>query len=206
MPWSYVRAHTDTPVLNDFERALGILESLGFHLTDVELEPNEVWVDLQRDVRGPEASATHLEPLTDPQVDLSPVSRSTLESGQAISAAQYRAALLRRAALIQRWQGVFEEVDAVVTPTTPVVAPYVDAEQVDVAGSSEPIDEVVGRFTRPWSSLGIPSITVPTGRLIKGLPAGLQFASGHGRDNLVLDVGELFERHSSLESSPRATT
>ena len=185
VPWSYVQANTDPAMLGEFERALGVLEGLGFHLRNVELEPNEVWVALQRDVRVPEAYAKYRGLLSDPRVDLSPVARSTLESGTAITDAEYRSALRRRATLIERWRGILNEVAAVVTPTTPVLAPAVGAERVDLAGSSESVDEVVGRFTRPWSSIGIPSITVPTGHLIGGLPAGLQIAGGHGRDNLV---------------------
>lgn len=196
VPWSYVRAHTSTPMLREFERVLGVLEGLGFHLSEVELEPNEVWLDLQREVRVHEAGAVHQGLLRDRRVALSSVARATLESGPTVSAETYRAALDRRAALTGRWQGIFDDLAAVVTPTTPVVAPRVDTDWVALAESGGSVDEVLGRFTRPWSTLGLPSITVPTGRLVEGLPAGLQFASAEGRDQLVLDLGEVVEQHS----------
>ncbi|HWM74900.1 MAG TPA: amidase [Nocardioides sp.] len=203
VPWSYVRTHTSTPMLREFERLLGVLESLGFQLSEVELEPNEVWVDLQREVRVHEACAVHQDLLRDPRVDLSSVARATLEGGPAITPETYRAALDWRSALIRRWQGIFDDLAAVVTPTTPVVAPRVDTDWVDLAESGGSVDEVLGRFTRPWSTLGLPSINVPTGRLVDGLPAGLQFASGEGRDHLVLDLGELVEQQHSPLQCPR---
>ena len=86
VPWSYVRAHTSAPMLREFERVLGVLEGLGFHLTEVELEPNEVWLDLQREVRVREAGAVHQGLLSDRRVTLSRVARATLESGPAVSA------------------------------------------------------------------------------------------------------------------------
>lgn len=203
VPWTYVRTHTSTAMLHEFERALAVLESLGFRLTEVELEPNEVWADLQRVIRVPEAWAAHRALLADPRISLSPVARATLESASGISSADYRAALARRAELFERWQCVLGRVAAIVTPTTPVVAPHIHSECVDLAESGGLVDEVVGRFTRPWSTLGLPSLTLPTGRLIDGLPVGLQLAGGHGRDHFVLDLGELIERHlPTLGPSP----
>lgn len=203
VPWSYVRAHTSAAVLREFERAAGVLEGLGFHLTEVDLEPNEVWADLQRVVRVPEAWHAHQRLLTDPRIELSPVARATLQSGPTISEAVYAATLARRSDLIDHWNGVFHDIPAVITPTTPVVAPQTDCDLVEVAtGTEGSVDEVLGRFTRPWSTLGVPSISVPTGQLVDGLPVGLQIASAEGRDHLVLDLAELFEQHSPLARRP----
>ena len=47
--------------------------------------------------------------------------------------------------------------------------------------------------TMIFNWLGFPAVSVPCG-FIHGMPVGLQIASWHGREDLVLRVAEAFQR------------
>ncbi|MEC8201657.1 MAG: hypothetical protein VX085_19135 [Pseudomonadota bacterium] len=48
-------------------------------------------------------------------------------------------------------------------------------------------------FNRPWTTIGIPCITIPntTGR--NGLPVGIQLISGYGTDENLISVADWVE-------------
>ena len=74
---------------------------------------------------------------------------------------------------------VLQEVDFLVTPTTPLPAPRIDAGTLEVEGRSQkvrgPGSGHVSRNTSPMNATGFPAITVPCGFSGAGLPIGLQF-------------------------------
>ena len=63
---------------------------------------------------------------------------------------------------------VFEDVDVIVTPTVPIVAPAIDG----------PIDgALILRNTWPFNAARTPAISVPCGFDAQGLPIGLQLVA-----------------------------
>jgi aspartyl-tRNA(Asn)/glutamyl-tRNA(Gln) amidotransferase subunit A len=80
---------------------------------------------------------------------------------------------------------VFGEVDALLTPTMPTVAPL-------LAGATKDYDR--GRqFTLPFSWTGLPSVSVPCGFSPNGLPIGLQIVSNELQESLLLQIAAAYE-------------
>jgi aspartyl-tRNA(Asn)/glutamyl-tRNA(Gln) amidotransferase subunit A len=79
------------------------------------------------------------------------------------------------------------DVDLVVTPTVPCVAPSADVDELEVR-------ERLILLTYPFNCLGWPALALPCGPAEKGLPASVQLAAPKGADAGVLAVGELLER------------
>jgi aspartyl-tRNA(Asn)/glutamyl-tRNA(Gln) amidotransferase subunit A len=76
------------------------------------------------------------------------------------------------------------ELDLLVTPTIPFVAPPADADELEIrAGGTS--------LTYPFSALGWPALAIPCGEAEDGLPASVQLAAPGGADARVLAAGRL---------------
>jgi aspartyl-tRNA(Asn)/glutamyl-tRNA(Gln) amidotransferase subunit A len=88
------------------------------------------------------------------------------------------------------------EVDLVVTPTVPMVAPPTGIG--DLA-----LRERMIELTFPWSAVGAPALALPCGPAEDGLPASVQIAGRPGDDALVLAAGGLLEAALAADGAPR---
>jgi aspartyl-tRNA(Asn)/glutamyl-tRNA(Gln) amidotransferase subunit A len=79
------------------------------------------------------------------------------------------------------------DVDLVLTPTIPTVAPPAGIGDLALRGR-------MIELTFPWSALGAPALALPCGPAEDGLPASVQLAGRPGDDALVLAAGTLLER------------
>jgi aspartyl-tRNA(Asn)/glutamyl-tRNA(Gln) amidotransferase subunit A len=84
-------------------------------------------------------------------------------------------------------------VDLLITPTTPIPAPAF-ADVLDEPHSLRARELMLLRNTRPFNVWGTPAISVPCGTTSAGLPIAIQFAAAPGKDDLLLDFAEEFER------------
>jgi aspartyl-tRNA(Asn)/glutamyl-tRNA(Gln) amidotransferase subunit A len=80
------------------------------------------------------------------------------------------------------------EYDALVLPTLPIPAPPLGAATVNVAGTEEPVRNVMLRLTQLFNLTGHPAISIPCGRTAGGLPCGLQLAGPRMQAEALLAV------------------
>jgi aspartyl-tRNA(Asn)/glutamyl-tRNA(Gln) amidotransferase subunit A len=76
------------------------------------------------------------------------------------------------------------QLDLVVTPTVPFVAPPADVDELEIRAGAISL-------TYPFSSLGWPALALPCGPAEDGLPASVQLAAPEGEDARVLAAGRL---------------
>jgi aspartyl-tRNA(Asn)/glutamyl-tRNA(Gln) amidotransferase subunit A len=81
---------------------------------------------------------------------------------------------------------LLSQVDLVVTPTLPCVAPPLGRGELSQR-------ERLIACTRPFNAVGAPALAVPCGMAEHGFPASIQLAGRPGQDALVLAAGELLE-------------
>jgi Asp-tRNA(Asn)/Glu-tRNA(Gln) amidotransferase A subunit family amidase len=114
--------------------------------------------------------------------------RIKLERCLAVSDAAAAAADRERERYRERLDALFADVDLLLTPTLPVVAPRVGAGGTgDLAVRERLIEN-----TYPFNAAGLPALALPCGPAEGGLPASLQLV---GRDDaLVLAAGRALER------------
>jgi aspartyl-tRNA(Asn)/glutamyl-tRNA(Gln) amidotransferase subunit A len=108
--------------------------------------------------------------------------RPKIERCLAITDAEAREAARRREELREAYAEATREVDLVLTPTVPFVAPPADADehQFRERGIS---------LTYPFNCVGWPALALPCGPAEDGLPASLQIVGKPGDDALVLAAG-----------------
>ena len=124
--------------------------------------------------------------------------------GEKVSALEYLCALDLREQFIAGFHLALleNEVDALVTPTTPIAAPLIGEETVSIAGKDHSTRALLLRLNRPANLGGLPAISVPCGLTPSGLPAGLQFLSALNAESLLLDVASRFEQSHPLNAHP----
>ena len=130
------------------------------------------------------------------------VKRRIMIGTYVLSAGYYDAYYLKaqrvRSLIKQDFDTVFEDVDALLTPTAPSDA-FAIGENDD-----DPIKMYLNDiFTVPASLTGVPAISVPVGLSKKGLPLGLQVIGKMFDEDLVLRVGGALEEMAGFDTHPK---
>jgi aspartyl-tRNA(Asn)/glutamyl-tRNA(Gln) amidotransferase subunit A len=104
-----------------------------------------------------------------------------------------------RALIARDFQRVFEDVDLLLTPTTPSAA----------FGLGEKMDDPLAMylndvFAVPASLAGLPAMAVPAGLDSQGLPLGLQIIGKALDEQSVLNAGLAFDERAGFTARPEA--
>ena len=105
---------------------------------------------------------------------LSSVLRALIERGRKRAGVDYTRALAGSAPLNQTLDSVFDEYDAILTPSAPGPAP----RGLDSTGNPA--------FCTLWTYLGTPAVTLPLLTAENGLPIGVQLVGRRGNDARLL--------------------
>lgn len=93
-----------------------------------------------------------------------------------------------------------EQVDAIVAPTVPIVAPKIGSETVRIGSTEEPMRAALLRLTRPGNLTGLPNISLPCGFTSEGLPAGMQLIGRAFGEADLLSIAQIYERENNWAS------
>jgi len=148
-----------------------------------------------------EGAAMHLDRLRDAAESFDPVVRDRLIAG-----ALMPAALVVRAHKFRRWfqaqvLELFQQVDVILAPATPCVAPVIGQQTIMLDGVEHPLRPNIGIFTQPISFIGLPVVALPV-PLPSGLPIGVQVIAAPWREDIALRVARALEL-SGVVRSPR---
>ena len=121
------------------------------------------------------------------------VKRRIMLGTYVLSAGYYDAYYLKaqkvRTLFRRDFTAAFEEVDAIVTPTSPTAA-FRLGECTD-----DPIDMYLSDiFTVSANLAGLPALSLPCGFTAGGLPIGLQLVGPHWSEAALLRAGRAYER------------
>lgn len=100
----------------------------------------------------------------------------------------YIKALQVRQLVIRQYEEVFQDADAVLTPTMPYVAPRFD----EIKGMSALEAYHADTLTVPPNLAGLPHISLPCA-YIDGMPAGMQLVAPHWEEGRLLSLAERWE-------------
>jgi aspartyl-tRNA(Asn)/glutamyl-tRNA(Gln) amidotransferase subunit A len=120
--------------------------------------------------------------------------RALLEQGRSLPATEYVKATQVRRTMREEFTSVWNDVDCLITPTTPITAPTIGVNEVEIEGQSEDVRFASTRFVRPFNVLGIPAISIPCGFVAHGLPIGLQLVSKAFSEAHLLRLAAGFEQ------------
>lgn len=191
VPRNYSFEDLDDEVRLAMERSIKQLSALVREVREVDLP-----VDEDRTVQSFEAYAYHRQMVASSPKLYNPETLRRIRAGERISEARYRHALDDLSKIRAEIPQKFEQVDVVVTPTTPVAAPEASILIRDKT-LLRPAELVLLRNTRPANVWGLPAISVPCGITSRRLPIGLQIIGPPNGDAKVLQVAHAYEQEIS---------
>jgi Asp-tRNA(Asn)/Glu-tRNA(Gln) amidotransferase A subunit family amidase len=142
-------------------------------------------------IKEPELAAYHRQLFESHQKEYPPNIKSRVEMGLTIAAHKYVEALQCRTAFQQDMKKCLSEVDAAFMPTAPSTAPR------GLASTGSSI------FNQPWSVVGFPAMSIPSGIDGKGLPLGIQLVAPPMADDVLLAVASWCEQVLAFNALPK---
>jgi len=182
----------DNTVGTRFGAARKKLGDAGARLTDepMPLIDDMAAVNAKGGFAPAEAYAIHRENITKRPNDFDPNVRARIERGAKLSAAEYVLMARERARLIRAMDAQLSALDALVMPTTPIVAPTI-AEMQDTHTFNAK-NMLLLRNTAGWNFFDTCSISVPIPG--SGLPVGLMLVARNGQDRRLFEIAAGIER------------
>ena len=145
---------------------------------------------VQRIVMNVECAAYHEQFHADQAEDYGPRVRAGMEMGMLIPATKYLQAMRLRRQFRQDMVQMVQQVDAVLTPTTPAPAP----KDRNTTGDAS--------FQAPWTSCGLPTVTIPSGLSENGMPLGVQLGGLPFEEGKLLGIAKWCETTLGVQLSP----
>ena len=177
------RKHTDG-IVDQLSRAGATIEEIPLpDSIDTAMED-------QRTIMAVEGAAFH-QPMYERQSqDYQPKLREMLRQGLATDGQTYSRALERRQQFTAEMQALAGKSDVLLTPSTPTPS------LPDITNTGNTM------FQGPWTSCGLPVITIPSGLAASGLPFGIQLASAPFSEPKLLAAARWCENVLGVELSP----
>lgn len=151
-------------------------------------------------ITNAESSTFHLDRLRRRADDFDPDTRDRFLAGALLPAAW-----LVQAQRVRRWfhdetMRLFRDIDLLIAPATPVVAPRTGEKILSFRGQELPLRPNIGVFTQPISCIGFPVAAVPV--FTGALPIGIQIIAAPWREDLCLRAAQLLEDAGIAEARP----
>ncbi|MBI1204544.1 MAG: amidase [Rhodopseudomonas sp.] len=183
----------DDTVGRRFPEALDRLEKNGVRLSYEKLPQFDAMMQVQRraSILVAEAYSIHRERLERHGDLFDPIVRGRMLKGGEIAAADYVIAARERAALIAEMDARLADVDALIMPTTPIVAPRID--DLTDAKAFMTQNALLLRNTTIGNFFDLCGISLPLPR-DGGLPVGLMLLARNGQDRRLLRIAAAIER------------
>ncbi|MET8689352.1 amidase [Streptomyces sp. NPDC004732] len=199
---------TTAPVADAVSRTVRLLESLGHHVAEAEVDLGVDWEEFvlanaRLMTANLAASIDGLAAALGRAVDsstLEPVTLAGYRYGQRVGGARFVEALAVRNRVARSLARYFDTHDVLLTPTLPELPMLLGAygEGAEALDGHGWIDRLNDRspFTMAFNVAGTPAMSVPvTADAGTGLPIGMQFAADYGEE------GRLFRLAGQLEQA-----
>jgi aspartyl-tRNA(Asn)/glutamyl-tRNA(Gln) amidotransferase subunit A len=191
-PESWLTEHVEREVADAVSGAVSRAASLGAEVIPVNL-PNLEAVNTVGQVLLLAEAAALLERFLDRRDRFGPDVLALLDQGRLLPATDYINAQRLRRQFQSDFQRLWNRVDCIVTPSTPIPAFRLGQTTARIGEVEEYVRPLATRFSRPMNVLGVPAISIPCGRSRGGLPVGIQIAAPPFEDGLVLRVAAALE-------------
>ena len=183
VPENFFHERVAPEVATAFDQALSAAEKIGCRLVPITVpDPAEINA-IGRRILLCEAAAV-LKPWLNRRGDFGADVLSLLDQGLLVSATEYIDARRLRLLYRKQWAKLWERVDVILTPTTPIQAPLIGQTAV----ADEDVRLASTRFVRPFNVLGLPAMSIPFPT--NSLPVGIQVVGQPFREQAVFEVAE----------------
>ena len=183
--------HADEETRQHTNAMVERLAEAGAEVEEIPLPPSmDTAIEDQQVIMAVEGSTFH-EPMYRQQaMDYQPGIRAMIQRGLDTDAVTYSRAMERRQQFITDMRRLAERVDILITPSTPTPS------LPDLTNTGNTM------FQGPWTSCGLPAITLPSGLSATGLPLGLQLVGAYIGEAGLLGAARWCEQALAVELTP----
>ena len=181
----------DEQTQSNLDNILDRFKRSGAQVTELSLSDSiETAIVDQRLIMSVEGAAFHEPMFRKHENDYQPQLRAMIENGLRVDAINYSKAKERRIKFVRDMEILTEQVDVLITPSTPTPA------LADLSNTGNTI------FQGPWTYCGLPAITIPSGLSSSGLPLGIQMISPKLAEAKLLQIAWWCEHILDLNLYP----
>lgn len=195
---SYFLEGLDKDVEELFQQAITTFKTLGANLFEIEIPELSMSTFAGYVITSGEAATLHFNWLKHYPEDYSEDIRSYFLTGTLTNTTQYVSAQQVRRKMIDAFKQAFQDVDLMLAPTIPMTTP---AYQENWIEQNLAVVKRCMPFTVPINLTGVPSLAVPMGLDKRGLPVGMQLIGNHLSEQLLLQVGSVWENTHPLTNT-----
>jgi aspartyl-tRNA(Asn)/glutamyl-tRNA(Gln) amidotransferase subunit A len=116
-----------------------------------------------------------------------------IQQGKSIAGHEYVSAQRIRTLFRRDFDALWKKIDLLATPTTPMAAPRIEDETVEIDGQREDTRAAATRLVRAINFIGEPALSLPCGTTAAGLPIGLQLIAPPFAEPRLLQIAKTVE-------------
>lgn len=187
----YFSEGVEPDILNNINAQVSKLDEAGYQVEELD-SPYDFQAAFinQRLIMAVEAASFHKQNFETKSQLYKPKLRAMLEQGLKYDGLTYANALEEREQFRFDIRNFTEDYDLIITPSTPEVAPG------DLSTTGNPA------FQGPWTAIGFPSISIPSGISSNGMPIGMQIIASPMDDLNLLQAAFQIENIIGFEEKP----
>jgi aspartyl-tRNA(Asn)/glutamyl-tRNA(Gln) amidotransferase subunit A len=194
IPHNWFFESLEKEVANAVTAAIDKLGALGCKQVEVRLPHLEEVVGAHRAIIFSEASSYYQPFLRDRAERFGDDIRPLLQGGLFLPAVDYLKAQRARRIVRREWAKVFESIDCLVTPTTPLVATKFGQQKAALPGGEKSLVRAYLDLTLPFNFTGHPAVSVPCGFSRGGLPIGMQLVGRPFAEATILRLADHYQQ------------
>lgn len=199
VPKNYFWSQKDAKVDAAYQQALHQLQALGAVLIEVEVPYTEADAGVIFALAICEGAAEHAERLSQFREQYGADVLGALSAADNFTVVDYIKARERQAQLTQQFEALLQEVDVLVTPTTPITAQAIGVNELELAGQNYDLFGLTVHNCAPFNVTGHPALSLPCGLGEHNIPIGLQLVAAYHHERVLLQVAYAYEQHYLAE-------
>jgi len=191
----------DDKVYKAVQHAIKTLENMGAVIKEISWPMFDTATAITNTIKMPEVTSYYGDLIKNHGSEIFEPVRMRLESGFFISACDYIQAQRARIVFIKKSLEMMEEVDVILSPTTPVTAFKMDTNDShdwEKDGVTRNAVALLTQYVVPFNLNGFPAISLICGFSNEGMPIGLQIAGKHLEEEKVLQIAYAYEQAAGL--------
>ena len=192
----------DTEVKSAIESSLNVFRRLGAQVQEVSIPLISMAGAIFVGIADTEGAGARDEILRTRPLDLDQATRTRLQSAALVPAKIYNRAMKARVILRQQFMEALEQVDVLVSPTSP----YPPPKHTNLTAPFENTDQVRSRFffrrsyTGSYALTSLPGISIPGGFTSNNLPIGLHLGGRPFAEETLLRAAYGYEQATPWHS------
>jgi amidase len=193
---SYNEDQVDAEIIQSLREVRSVLERQGATIRDVNVPDYTIVTQGWGSIAGVEAALVHAKTYPSRASEYGPAVSGAIagliEHGHTVTASDLMQVQYARLAFSGALATLFHEIDLLLIPVQPL-ANFTIANEAELFAQPEALSAFL-RFTAPFDMSGSPTITLPGGFTMAGLPIAFQFVSRHLDEALLVQAGHDYQQ------------